>query len=92
MASASLLVAPVLALIAGWLAIQIMQGTWFCILGNFSVGTVGGGSILPPATAVHLGFGVVVPFVNATIGALLILLPFWLSGAPAEEADERNSE
>jgi uncharacterized membrane protein YeaQ/YmgE (transglycosylase-associated protein family) len=95
MESASHIAAPVVALVAGWLAIQIMQGTWFCILGNFAVGSVGalvGGSILPPEAAINLGVGVIVPFMNATIGALLLLLPFWLSGSSAEESDEGESE
>jgi uncharacterized membrane protein YeaQ/YmgE (transglycosylase-associated protein family) len=95
MESASLIAAPIVALIAGWLAIQIVQGTWFCILGNFAVGSVGalvGGSILPPEAAIHLGVGIIVPFMNATIGALFLLLPFWISGSTADEAEEGKSD
>jgi uncharacterized membrane protein YeaQ/YmgE (transglycosylase-associated protein family) len=70
-------------------------GHWFSILGNIAVGSFGalvGGSILPPEAAIQLGVGVIVPLMNATAGALLLLLPFWISGSSAEESDEAELE
>jgi uncharacterized membrane protein YeaQ/YmgE (transglycosylase-associated protein family) len=72
------------------LVIEVMQGAWFSVLGNFAIGAAGalvGGSILPPGTAIHLGVASIVPFVNAAIGALILLLPLWLSGSSARDAE-----
>jgi hypothetical protein len=69
------------------MAMQIAQSTWPSIFGNRALGSFGaflGGSVIPLQAASHLGLGVAVLFVNTTIGALALLLPFWVSGSAAE--------
>jgi uncharacterized membrane protein YeaQ/YmgE (transglycosylase-associated protein family) len=76
MSGESLLVVLVVGLIAGWLAGQIVQGTGFGIVGDLLIGIAGAfiGSWLLPQLGLHLGSGIVLAVVNATIGALLLLL------------------
>jgi len=76
MSSESLLVILFVGLVAGWLAGQIVRGTGFGIIGDLIVGILGAfiGSWLLPQLGVHLGTGVVSAIVNATIGAVLLLL------------------
>jgi uncharacterized membrane protein YeaQ/YmgE (transglycosylase-associated protein family) len=76
MSSESLLVILFVGLVAGWLAGQIVRGTGFGILGDLVVGILGAfiGSWLLPQLGIHLGTGVVSAIVNATIGAILLLL------------------
>ena len=78
MSSESLLVVLFVGFIAGWLAGQIVRGTGFGIIGDLLVGIVGAfiGSWLLPQLGIHLGTGVVSAIVNATFGAILLLL--WL--------------
>src|SRR6186713_1482329 len=74
MSGESLLIILLVGLIAGWLAGQIMQGTGFGLVGDLIVGIVGAliGSWVLPRLGTHLGAGLVL--LNATIGALLLLL------------------
>ena len=76
MSGESLLVVLVVGLIAGWLAGQIVQGTGFGIVGDLLIGIAGAfiGSWLLPQLGLHLGSGIVLAVINATIGALLLLL------------------
>jgi uncharacterized membrane protein YeaQ/YmgE (transglycosylase-associated protein family) len=76
MSGESLLVVFVVGLIAGWLAGQIVQGTGFGIVGDLLIGIAGAfiGSWLLPQLGLHLGSGIVLAVINATIGALLLLL------------------
>ena len=76
MSGESLLVVFVVGLIAGWLAGQIVQGTGFGIVGDLLIGIAGAfiGSWLLPQLGFHLGSGIVLAVINATIGALLLLL------------------
>jgi uncharacterized membrane protein YeaQ/YmgE (transglycosylase-associated protein family) len=76
MSGESLLVVLVVGLIAGWLAGQIVQGTGFGIVGDFLIGIAGAfiGSWFLPQLGLHLGSGIVLAVINATIGALLLLL------------------
>src|ERR1700687_3509057 len=76
MSSESLLVILFVGLVAGWLAGQIVRGTGFGIIGDLVVGILGAfiGSWLLPQLGIHLGTGVVSAIVNATIGAILLLL------------------
>ena len=76
MSSESLLVILFIGLVAGWLAGQIVRGTGFGIVGDIVVGIVGAfiGSWLLPRVGIHLGAGMVNEIVNATIGAILLLL------------------
>jgi len=72
----SLLIILGVGLISGWLAGQIVQGTGFGILTDLLIGVVGAfiGSWLLPQVGIHLGSGHVAAIINATIGALILLL------------------
>jgi len=72
----SLLVILLVGIAAGWLAGQIVQGTGFGIIGDLLVGIVGAliGSWLLPQLGIRLGSGIVMAIVNATIGAVILLL------------------
>src|ERR1700752_1026669 len=63
-------------LVAGWLAGQIVQGTGFGVIGDLIIGIVGAfiGDWLLPQLGVHLGVGIVAAIINATTGALVLLL------------------
>jgi len=76
MSGESLLIILLVGLVAGWLAGQIMQGTGFGWVGDLIVGIVGAfiGSWVLPQHGIHLGTGLVSAIVNATIGALLLLV------------------
>lgn len=76
MSSEGLLVILFVGLAAGWLAGQIVQGTGFGIIGDLIVGISGAfvGSWLLPKLGIHLGTGMISAIVNATIGAILLLL------------------
>ena len=62
--------------IAGWLAGLIVRGAGFGILGNIVVGIIGAllASWLLPQLGVSLGVGWVRDIINATIGAVIILV------------------
>jgi uncharacterized membrane protein YeaQ/YmgE (transglycosylase-associated protein family) len=76
MSSESLLVVLFVGLVAGWLAGQFVQGTGFGLIGDLVVGLLGAliGSWLLPQLGIHLGTGLISAIVNATIGAVLLLL------------------
>jgi len=76
MSSESLLVILFVGLVAGWLAGQIVQGTGFGLIGDIVVGILGAfiGSWVLPQLGIHLGTGLISAIVNATIGAVLLLL------------------
>ena len=76
MSSEGLLVIVLVGLAAGWLAGQIIQGTGFGLVGDLLIGIVGAfiGSWLLPQLGIHLGAWIVPAIVNATIGALVLLL------------------
>jgi len=76
MSGESLLIILMVGLIAGWLAGQIVQGTGFGIVGDLLIGIAGAfiGSWLLPQLGLHLGSGIISAIINATIGALLLLL------------------
>lgn len=76
MSGESLLIILVVGVIAGWLAGQIVQGTGFGIVGDLVIGVLGAftGSWVLPQLGIHLGAGIVAAIINATIGALLLLL------------------
>jgi uncharacterized membrane protein YeaQ/YmgE (transglycosylase-associated protein family) len=84
MSNESLLVILLVGIVAGWLAGKIVRGTGFGIIGDLLVGIVGAfvGNWLLPRVGIHLGTGVVSAIVNATVGAILLLLVVrLLSGA-----------
>jgi uncharacterized membrane protein YeaQ/YmgE (transglycosylase-associated protein family) len=72
----TLLVILFVGIVAGWLAGQMVRGTGFGIIGDLLVGIAGAfvGSWLLPRLDVHLGTGIASAIVNATIGAILLLL------------------
>lgn len=76
MSNESLLVILFVGLVAGWLAGQIVRGTGLGIIGDLLFGILGAfiGSWLLPRLGIHLGAGMVSAIVNATIGAILLLL------------------
>ena len=82
MSNESLLVIIIVGIVAGWLAGKVVRGAGFGIIGDLLVGIVGAfvGSWLLPRVGMHLGTGVVSAFVNATIGAILLLLVVRLLG------------
>jgi uncharacterized membrane protein YeaQ/YmgE (transglycosylase-associated protein family) len=72
----SILVILVVGLIAGWLAGQIVRGGGMGIIADLAVGIVGAfiGSWLLPKLGIFLGSGILAAIVNATIGAVILLL------------------
>jgi uncharacterized membrane protein YeaQ/YmgE (transglycosylase-associated protein family) len=72
----SLLVIVLVGIIAGWLAGQIVRGGGFGLVGDLVVGVVGAfiGDWLLPRLNIHLGVGTVALIVNATIGAVVLLI------------------
>ncbi len=76
MSGENLLIILVIGLAAGWLAGVIVQGTGLGIIGDILVGIVGAfiGGWQMPRLHIHLGAGLVAAIVNATIGALLLLI------------------
>jgi uncharacterized membrane protein YeaQ/YmgE (transglycosylase-associated protein family) len=72
----SLLVVVVVGVVAGWLAGQIVRGGGFGLIGDLIVGIIGAfiGDWLLPRLNIHLGVGRVALIVNATIGAIVLLI------------------
>jgi uncharacterized membrane protein YeaQ/YmgE (transglycosylase-associated protein family) len=72
----SVLVILVVGLLAGWLAGRIVRGAGFGLIGDLAIGIVGAfiGDWLLPQIGIHLGTGIVSAIINATIGAVLLLL------------------
>jgi uncharacterized membrane protein YeaQ/YmgE (transglycosylase-associated protein family) len=72
----TLLVIIVVGIFAGWLAGQVVRGSSFGLIGDLTVGLVGAfiGDWLVPRLNIHLGSGIVALIINATIGAVLLLL------------------
>ena len=62
--------------IAGWLAGLIVHGAGFGVIGNIVVGIIGAllASWLLPQLGVSLGAGWIRDIINATIGAVIILV------------------
>jgi uncharacterized membrane protein YeaQ/YmgE (transglycosylase-associated protein family) len=71
-----ILVILVVGLVAGWLAGQIVRGGSMGIIADLAVGIVGAfiGSWLLPRIGLVLGSGILAAIVNATIGAVILLL------------------
>lgn len=72
----SLFVVIVVGVVAGWLAGKIVDGGGFGFIGDLVVGIIGAfiGDWLLPQLHVHLGVGVISLIVNATIGAIVLLV------------------
>lgn len=76
MSSDGLLVLLLVGVVAGWLAGQLVQGTGLGLFGDLVIGVAGAfiGGLLLPQLGVHLGAGTLGAVVNATLGAVLLLL------------------
>jgi uncharacterized membrane protein YeaQ/YmgE (transglycosylase-associated protein family) len=74
MSGESLMIVLLVGFVAGWLAGQIMQSTG--MIGDIAIGIVGAfiGGWLLPRLGLHLGAGPVAAIINASIGALVLLL------------------
>ena len=72
----SILAALIIGGIAGWLAGLIVRGAGFGVLGNIVIGIIGAllAGWLLPQLGVNLGTGWVREIINATIGAVIILV------------------
>lgn len=76
MSGESLLVIIIVGVVAGWLAGQIVRGVGFGLIGDLLIGIVGAfiGSWLLPRIGIHLGAGIIRAIINATIGAIVLLV------------------
>jgi uncharacterized membrane protein YeaQ/YmgE (transglycosylase-associated protein family) len=72
----SLLVIVLVGIVAGWLAGKIVDGGGFGLIGDLVVGVVGAliGDWLLPRLNIHLGIGIVSLLINATLGAIVLLV------------------
>src|SRR6202051_3463644 len=72
----SLLVILVVGIVAGWLAGRVMAGGGFGLIGDLIVGVIGAliGDWLLPQLNIHLGVGMIALILNATIGAIILLV------------------
>lgn len=72
----SLLVILVVGIVAGYLAGRVVRGGGFGLIGDLVVGILGAfvGSWLLPRLGIHLGTGIISAIVNATLGAIVLLL------------------
>ncbi|MEZ5800756.1 MAG: GlsB/YeaQ/YmgE family stress response membrane protein [Nitratireductor sp.] len=73
----SLIIFLIIGAIAGWLAGLLVKGFGFGLVGNIVVGIVGAfiaGWLLPRAGLFHRRRNCVVAIINATIGAVILLV------------------
>jgi uncharacterized membrane protein YeaQ/YmgE (transglycosylase-associated protein family) len=72
----SLIVIVVVGVVAGWLAGQIVAGGGFGLIGDLVVGVIGAfiGDWLLPRLDIHIGVGTVALVINATLGAIILLV------------------
>jgi uncharacterized membrane protein YeaQ/YmgE (transglycosylase-associated protein family) len=72
----SLLVIICVGIIAGWLAGRLVAGGGFGLIGDLAIGVVGAfiGDWLLPRLHIHLGAGIVAAIINATVGAIVLLV------------------
>jgi uncharacterized membrane protein YeaQ/YmgE (transglycosylase-associated protein family) len=71
-----ILIMLAIGLVAGWLAGLIVFGSGLGVIADMAVGIIGSviGSWLLPKLGIALGGGIVAAIVNATIGAVVLLL------------------
>jgi uncharacterized membrane protein YeaQ/YmgE (transglycosylase-associated protein family) len=72
----SLIVIILVGIVAGWLAGKIVDGGGFGLIGDLIVGVIGAfiGDWLLPRLGIHLGLGTISLIINATIGAIILLV------------------
>ena len=70
-------------LVAGWLAGKIVRGNGFGLVGDMAIGVVGAlvGDWLLHHLGIHFGSGILGLIINATIGAIVLLLALRITGA-----------
>ena len=85
MSNESLLVILFVGAAAGWLAGHIVRGTGFGLVGDMVIGILGAfiGEQLVPQLGIHLGTGIVGAIINATLGAIPLLLIIRLIRGPS---------
>jgi uncharacterized membrane protein YeaQ/YmgE (transglycosylase-associated protein family) len=71
-----LLVIILTGIVAGWLAGKIVDGGGFGLIGDLVMGIIGAfiGDWLLPRLNIHLGVGIVTLSINATLGAIVLLV------------------
>src|SRR5271165_1456241 len=78
-----LIVILVVGIVAGWLAGKVVRGNGFGLVGDAAIGIVGAliGDWLLHRLGIHFGSGIIGLVINATIGAIVLLLALRLLGA-----------
>jgi uncharacterized membrane protein YeaQ/YmgE (transglycosylase-associated protein family) len=73
----------VVGLIAGWLAGKVVRGNGFGLVGDAAIGIVGAliGDWLLHRLGIHFVSGIIGLTINATIGAIVLLLALRVTGA-----------
>jgi uncharacterized membrane protein YeaQ/YmgE (transglycosylase-associated protein family) len=71
----------VVGLIAGWLAGKVVRGNGFGLVGDAAIVGALIGDWLLHRLGIHLGSGIIGLVMNATIGAIVLLLALRLTGA-----------
>jgi uncharacterized membrane protein YeaQ/YmgE (transglycosylase-associated protein family) len=76
MSNESLITIIIVGIIAGWLAGKVVDGGGFGIIGDLVVGIIGAfiGDWMLPRLNIHLGSGFISLILNATIGAIVLLV------------------
>lgn len=72
----SIVILLLVGLIAGWLASLIVRGGGFGLIGDLVVGIIGAffGTWLLAKIGIVIGGGILAAIINATIGAIVLLL------------------
>ena len=72
----SLLVILVVGVVAGWLGSKIVEGTGFGLVGDLVIGIIGAfiGNWLLPRLGIRLSVGLFGAILDATIGAVVLLV------------------
>ena len=78
-----LIVILVVGIVAGWLAGKVVKGSGFGLVGDAAIGIVGAliGDWLLHRLGIHFASGFIGLVINATIGAIVLLLALRLTGA-----------
>ncbi len=78
-----LIVILVVGIIAGWLAGKVVRGNGFGLVGDSAIGIVGAliGDWLLHRLGIHFSSGIIGLVINATIGAIVLLLALRVMGA-----------
>jgi uncharacterized membrane protein YeaQ/YmgE (transglycosylase-associated protein family) len=82
----SIIVILAVGLIAGWLAGKIVRGAGFGLIADIAIGIIGAfiGDWLLPRLGIHLGSGTISLIINATVGAIVLLVIIRLVSAAVD--------